>query len=412
LASFTYLKVGLVWSGDPLHARDRHRSIPLDAFAPLARIEGTRWYSLQKGRTGELKGSLLSSAIVDLDREIFEYADTAAIIENLDLVVAADTSVAHLAGALGKPVWVLLPFSADWRWMEKREDSPWYPTMRLFRQRVAGDWAPVLGSVGAAMNELVRTRGAGERPAIEAPLAVPQRESLLVPGESTACGIARARRTRAGMLQYVPDSDDVSRSIEHYGEYLQPHLDMLHGLVRSASVVVEVGAGVGLHSIALASMVGADGQVLALERSRILRRILRQNIAANEVNSVSVMPAGSVRASLDELRFEELDLLKANAGTNVTDLLDGGRDTLSRHRPVLFLALDSREAVDRQACRAADAGYRSWRVETPLFNPTNFNRREDDIFDGMQSFALLGVAMERAVSMPAHALVRVTPITP
>jgi tetratricopeptide (TPR) repeat protein/precorrin-6B methylase 2 len=407
------LKVGLVWGGDPRHARDRQRSIPLDAFAPLARIEGTRWYSLQKGRTAELKESPLNGAVVDLDKEIFEYADTAAIIENLDLVVAADTSVAHLAGALGKPAWVLLPFCADWRWMEEREESPWYPTMRLFRQTIAGDWSTVLGDMGAAMIDLTLGRGASESSSTTtAPLlSALHDQPVLTHGKREVRGIARARRTRVGMMQYLPESDDASRSIEHYGEYLQPHVDMLQDLVGSGSVVVEVGSGIGVHSIAIASFVGADGQVLALDRSRILRRILRHNIAANDVTGVSIMPAGSVHASLDQLQFEELDVLKANTGTNVPDLLDGGWKTLARHRPILLLAQDSREAVEAQARRAIGVGYHCWCVETPLFNPGNFNRREDDIFGGRQSFALLAFAEEREMRAPAHSRVRVTPIT-
>jgi hypothetical protein len=262
------------------------------------------------------------------------------------------------------------------------------------------------------MKELVRNRGAGERPSTTAatPLAAPPGEALLALSEPAARGIARALRTRVGMMQYLPDSDDASRSIEHYGEYLQPHIDMLRQLVVSGSVVVEVGAGIGFHSIALASIVGAEGQVLALERSRILRRILRQNIAANDVRGVSVMPGGSVHTSLDELQFEELDVLKANAGTDVADLLDGGRDTLSRHRPMLFLAHESREGVDTHARHATDIGYRCWRVETPLFNPANFNRRDDDIFGGRQSFALLAIPEEREVAAPTHPTVRVTTI--
>jgi precorrin-6B methylase 2 len=174
---------------------------------------------------------------------------------------------------------------------------------------------------------------------------------------------------------------------------------------------VEVGAGVGVHTIAIASFVGPDGQVLAIDRSRILRRILRQNIAANDVTGVTVMPAGSVHATLDELHFEELDVLKANIGADVSDLLDGGWETLARHRPVLLLAQDSREAVEAQARRVIGAGYRCWCVEMPLFNPANFNRRDDDIFGGRHSYALLAVAEEREMPAPAHSQVRVTPVS-
>jgi len=284
--------------------------------------------------------------------------------------------------------------------------------MRLVRQAIAGNWSTVLGDVGAALIELMRDRGTGEISSTTAAplLAAWHDPPVLAHAEHAARGITRARRTRVGLMQYLPGSDDASRSIEHYGEYLQPHVDILQGLVGSGSVVVEVGSGVGIHSIAVASVVGADGQVLALERSRILRCILRQNIAANDVRGVSVIPAGSVHASLDELQFEELDVLTANTGTNVADLLDGGWKTLSRHRPILLLAQDSREAVEAQARRVIGAGYRCWCVEMPLFNPANFNRRDDDIFGGRQSIALLAVAEEREMPAPAHSQVRVTPI--
>lgn len=90
--------------------------------------------------------------VVDLRRDLGDFADTAAVIEQLDLVITVDTAVAHLAGALGRPVWILLPYGADWRWLQDRRDSPWYPTARLFRQTTMGDWAPVLAAVRTALN--------------------------------------------------------------------------------------------------------------------------------------------------------------------------------------------------------------------------------------------------------------------
>ncbi|CAB3760842.1 glycosyltransferase family 9 protein [Paraburkholderia humisilvae] len=110
------------------------------------------WLNLQKGAAREQMGTL-PDAIRPLDftAELNDFADTAALIDNLDLVITVDTAVAHLTGAMGKPVWVMLPANSDWRWLEKRSDSPWYPTARLFRQTTLGDWAPVVRSVRDAL---------------------------------------------------------------------------------------------------------------------------------------------------------------------------------------------------------------------------------------------------------------------
>jgi Flp pilus assembly protein TadD len=143
----TRLCVGLAWSGNPAHTNDRRRSIPLQAFAPLLRSD-CRFVALQpelRAADEALAGTL--PIMMEPARELGDFADTAALLESLDLVITVDTSVAHLAGALGCRVWILLPHVPDWRWMTGRNDSPWYPTARLFRQRTPGDWAGVLREV-------------------------------------------------------------------------------------------------------------------------------------------------------------------------------------------------------------------------------------------------------------------------
>jgi Flp pilus assembly protein TadD len=136
-------KIGLVWAGRPTHANDRNRSMSLDSLAGLAAIQNAHWISLQKGEAaGQIKTAPF--AISDWTNELNDFSDTAALIANLDLVICVDTAIAHLAGALGKPAWVLLPLVPDWRWMIGRADSPWYPSVRLFRQDRVGDWrAPI-----------------------------------------------------------------------------------------------------------------------------------------------------------------------------------------------------------------------------------------------------------------------------
>ncbi len=148
------LRVGLVWAGSPEHRNDRNRSLALDRLAPLGRVANTRFFSLQKGAgAGQAANPPTGLELVDLGPEIGNFADTAAILQHLDLVVTVDTSVAHLAGALGRPVWVLLPFFPDWRWLHGTNVSPWYPTMRLFRQEHPRDWDPVITRVAVALGE-------------------------------------------------------------------------------------------------------------------------------------------------------------------------------------------------------------------------------------------------------------------
>lgn len=149
------LKVGIVWAGSPKHQDDRNRSCGLTPLLPLLEVEGVAFYSLQKGeRVTERVGI---EQIIPLDEQLQDFADTAKAIAQLDLVITIDTSVAHLAGALGKPVWVLLCYSPDWRWLLNREDSPWYPTMRLFRQTQPGDWQGSCDRVKTALQALVET---------------------------------------------------------------------------------------------------------------------------------------------------------------------------------------------------------------------------------------------------------------
>jgi tetratricopeptide (TPR) repeat protein len=139
-------KIGLAWAGAPTHINNLNRSISLKNFAPLAVIKDADFYSLQKGQAASQAGAG-EIRLIDHTSDLIDFADTAALIENLDLVISVDTSVAHLAGALGKPVWVLIPSNPDWRWMLNRSDSPWYPTMRLYRQEHRGDWSAAISGL-------------------------------------------------------------------------------------------------------------------------------------------------------------------------------------------------------------------------------------------------------------------------
>lgn len=148
------IKIGLCWSGSSKNPRDRERSIPPELLEPLGEIPSVSYFSLQKEPAGSVPASL---KMIDWTSDLTDFADTAALIANLDLVISCDTSVAHLAGALNKPIWLVLPIIPDWRWMLDRKDSPWYPTMRLFRQKKAGDWRKPIEGICKALAEFPET---------------------------------------------------------------------------------------------------------------------------------------------------------------------------------------------------------------------------------------------------------------
>jgi tetratricopeptide (TPR) repeat protein len=165
LAGRPGLKVGIAWQGSTRHRRDRQRSIPLEQFEALARVEGVRLVSLQKGPGSEqvraLAGRFPVAELPGLDERLGPFVETAAVLSCLDLVVCCDSALGHLAGALGVSCWLALPSSPDWRWLLGREDSPWYPRHRLFRQERPGDWAGVFRRLAAALRERTAPAPAG-----------------------------------------------------------------------------------------------------------------------------------------------------------------------------------------------------------------------------------------------------------
>jgi tetratricopeptide (TPR) repeat protein len=151
------LKVGLVWGGSAHHRSDIHRSMLLVEFAPLAEVKGVRFFSLQTGpQASQVLSAPREMQLVDLGKSLTSFEETAAALANLDLLITVDTAIAHLAGAMGRPVWNLLAVAPDWRWLLNRSDTPWYPTMRLFRQPSYGDWAGAMQQVKRELEGMAR----------------------------------------------------------------------------------------------------------------------------------------------------------------------------------------------------------------------------------------------------------------
>lgn len=157
------VKVGLAWSGSPRQVNNRNRAVPLRLLLPITEMPGVQCFSLQKGDAGSWTEVPVPAGLVDLTAEWDDFADSAAMFEQLDLVITVDTAVAHLAGALGKPVWILLPPNADWRWLLEREDSPWYPTARLFRRAHGEAREMQVGRVREALAQWLRQQPTASR---------------------------------------------------------------------------------------------------------------------------------------------------------------------------------------------------------------------------------------------------------
>jgi hypothetical protein len=159
-SSSSAFRIGIAWQGNPGFLDDWERSMPLAQFAPLAQVPGVQLISLQKGPgTEQLQvpsNAQFPLSTFALDESAGAFMDTAAIMKSLDLVICSDSAIPHLAGALGVPVWMALPFVPDWRWLLQREDSPWYPTMRLFRQSREGDWEDVFLRIAAELTKLLK----------------------------------------------------------------------------------------------------------------------------------------------------------------------------------------------------------------------------------------------------------------
>jgi len=420
------LNVGIVWAGSPTHLGDRFRSLSLRDLAPLREVKGVRFHSLQKGpAAAELVTDRGGEAIAELGSKLVTFADTAALVDRLDLLISVDTSVVHLAGALAKPVWTLVAIPGDWRWLEEREDSPWYPTMRLFRQREPSAWDDVIARLKVALEEEVserHVRGGPARRSVETSSALSPGRPREQPMQPT--DLCRVAETRAGIMMYVPLDTETARSIELYGEYAYVEFDALARIVEPGMVALEAGAGIGVHSVPLAARLGSVGHVFLYERDAFLRQALHENLKGNRIANTTVMrrslagsarhadaasPAGSFAAAtsgdgptdhetIDDLRLERLELIKINRSVDADVVLAGATVTLERLRPRLFIALAEEAALSQLVSKLRRARYRCWRAETPMFNAANFNGADTDIFAGRTSLALIALPDDDAAA--------------
>jgi FkbM family methyltransferase len=421
------IKIGIAWQGSRTYRADRWRSIPLAEFAPLAAVPGVRLFSLQKGAgTEQLAG--VGFPVTDLgpglDEAAGPFQDTAAILKNLDLVITCDSVLGHLAGALGVRVWVALPAVPDWRWMLDRDDSPWYPTVRLFRQTTLGDWGPVFRRMAAEL----AGQPAPAEPARPAPvttdvvtLEVGAGGSLAVPAEFQPFN--RQKPCRYGTLLYNVHDLYIGRSLDLYGEYSESEATIFRRVLRPGAVAVEVGANLGAHTVLLARLVGPSGRVLAFEPQRVVFQTLCANVALNHLTNVDCRHAAAGRApgelfvpaidyhrdnnyggvglgeyregervpvvTLDGFALAECALLKVDVEGMEADVLAGATATIARCRPLLYVENDRAEKSAALVRLITELGYDLFWHHAPLFNPDNFAGNPDNVFGNVVSFNMI-----------------------
>jgi hypothetical protein len=402
-------RVGIVWAGRPEHGRDRQRSIPLAELETVLRVPGVRFVGLQKGPAASQVGSVPEHvAWENAGPECEDLDDAMAVIARLDLLVTVDTGLAHLAAAMGKPVWMLVANPPDFRWLIDGDDSPWYPTIRLFRQAAPGDWAPAVRAVADALAQWTRDwHGAVASSSLPppAPLARPMLRRATV--EARVPHLARALPMRHGFLQYDPDERDIGAVLESDGEWLEARCALMVTLAKPGDTVVVAHPGVGAHALPLARRLGSDGHLIAFEPRVPLRHILVHNLAAHAIGNATVLARhlgrtsgdrpGSDTDAVDDLQLASIHGIVSGESGASRAIVDGADATLWNARPWVVLAVeDDGPAV---ASAVESHGYRCWRLETPMRSPANFNRRVVDPSDRRVAVALVAIPEERATTI-------------
>jgi tetratricopeptide (TPR) repeat protein len=394
-------QVGLVWSGNPDHKNDRYRSIPFEQVQPLLNMKGITWVILQKEhRPPGLHDLAQQHGWVDLMGEVNDFADTATLLRSLDLVIGVDTSVIHLAGALGQPTWLLLPANPDWRWLLEREDSPWYPTFRLFRQQKLGHWPEVIARVANRLASLPGSSVASShRIEQQESVAVLQVEPALPPLARQPAPLRAiyplARRQRLieakhGFFLYQAEDTQIGRMLEFYGEHAEHEWVVLQELLSEGDQVIEIGANLGVLTIPFAQKVTSHGSVMTFESEPADFHLLCANLALNDLSHVEAYPLmpGNTENSRQRIKLK-LDafcgnsrprLIKINTQAQSVEILRGAARLLECSRPLLYIRDEHPENRISLLAYLQFMNYRCYRQTVLLFNPHNYFRYPYDLY--------------------------------
>lgn len=398
----TNLRVGLCWAGNPEHTQDRNRSLPFEWFRPLLGVGGIDFYSLQFGP----ENARHAGELHELSRYCMDVADSAAAIANLDLVISIDTAAVHIAGAIGTEAWVLTRTPSDWRWELSGPRSYWYDTVRIFRD----EWIHELyGQLD------IKSAWKSKYAAPVEPVETARH------GEPTYPVLSKY-----GGLTFFSKDQYCGRSIREYGEWSAGEMQLLAKIVTRESVVVEAGAFLGAHTVALASMAG---KVFAFEPQPQAFKLLLRNVACYKnvrgYNFALGDSAGTAFCSPADTNFVHnggkcpvedsgmteinvitldsmahphglwVDLIKADVEGSEARVLRGARDTIRRCRPILYLENDRLENEAELLSLIDELDYRIYSHQVPLFNPDNWSGNKLNVFGMLTSSMLLCVPKER-----------------
>ena len=460
------LRVGLVWAGNPATKRDHFRSPGLASVAPLFAVPGIDFVVLQVGEgRQDLDVSPLPRGVIDLGCEVSDLADTAAIISGLDLMISSCTAPLHLAGALGVPTWAMIPFSPYFPWLLERTDTPWYPSVQLYRQDQPGrDWSGVVGRIAADLAALVRS-GPGhsshssmetQQPAslchaiaperhhvTEKPMARPQ---MSLPETE---GFNELAPCRCGVMLYNRNDTYIGASLRKYGEFSSEETALFRLIVQPGRTVLDIGANIGAHTVDLSRLVGPAGVVHAFEPQRLMFQLLCANLALNSCTNVfahqtavgaagdtilvpSLSPAerhnyGGLSLlgpgagepvpllTIDSMELSDCQFIKIDIEGMETEALRGSAATIERLRPMLYVENDRQARSAELIGLLQQYGYRLYWHLPPLYSALNFRADTENIFGNKVSVNMIGIPAEipqstltnlREVAGPTDSVIR------
>ncbi|HSV30049.1 MAG TPA: FkbM family methyltransferase, partial [Candidatus Omnitrophota bacterium] len=409
------LKIGIVWSGSVTFKGNRTRAVNLPMLLrAVDKVPGVKLYSLQKGPPEvELKRMGGHGAhITDLSPLLEDFGDTAAVLDQLDLVVMTDSSVAHLAGAMGRPVWVLLGSGSHWLWLNDRADCPWYDSVRFIRQKRPGDWPELMDRVRLELQQAAAAKLGAKLPEMprQRPDILSQRMNAVAP-------------SREGVLLYNRFDRYVGRSIAAYREYGLGEQALLRRFILPGDTVLDVGANIGAHTLFFARAVGPAGRVHAFEPQRVVFQSLCANMALNDITwahchwkAVGAAPGiasippvdyastenfGGMAlaaggngepvevATIDSMNLPACRMMKVDVEGMEQQVLLGAAETIRRCKPILYLENDRRQNSPELIRLITGMGYRMWWHLPRLFEPGNIAGNPFDIFGNIVSVNVL-----------------------
>jgi FkbM family methyltransferase len=425
------LKVGIVWAGNPATKRDHLRSPGRNSVMPLFSVPGVDFIVLQVGAGREsLQADPLPPHVLDLGQEVEDLADTAAIVSGLDLMISSCTAPLHLAAALGVQTWAMIPFAPYFPWLLDRSDTPWYPGVRLYRQREPGrDWSEVVDRIALDLAALVRAKPVPQRARRDAAMSaqMPVAE-VFSSGQQAAAGFNQLASRQGGLVLFNRNDTYIGASLRKYGEFSGEETELFRLIAQPGRTVLDVGANIGAHTVDLSRFVGPSGVVHAFEPQRLVFQLLCANVALNScmnvfTNQVAVgaivdtllvpsldpgqchnygglslldsQPGEPVPLiTIDSLGLRDCQFIKLDVEGMETEALHGAVATIERFRPILYVENDRRGRSEELIGLLQSYRYRLYWHLPRLYRANNFRADAENIFGDKVSVNMICIPVE------------------